>query len=315
MLLENSLLSAYITHRDCLLHEMGPGHPECPQRIDSISDFLLAKGLLDLMLSYDAPQATREQLQRVHAAQYVAEIEAASPASGYFHLDPDTTMNPHTLTAAKRAAGAAVLATDLVIAGAVKNAFCSVRPPGHHAERARGMGFCFFNNVAVGIAHALERHKLKKVALVDFDVHHGNGSEDIFKDDPRVLMVSTFEQHIFPYTGDAPQGPNMVSVPLAARSRGDAMREAVLHAWLPAIERHQPEMIFVSAGFDAHREDEMANLGWIDADYAWITRHIVHMAARYGHGRIVSVLEGGYALDALARSVAAHVGVLIGAYD
>jgi acetoin utilization deacetylase AcuC-like enzyme len=312
---EHRLLSAYITHRNCLLHEMGPDHPESPQRIDSISDFLLAKGLLDLMLHYDAPEATREQLQRVHAAHYVAEIEASSPASGYSHLDPDTAMNPHTLAAARHAAGAAVIATDLVIEGTARNAFCCVRPPGHHAERARAMGFCFFNNVAVGMAHALEHHKLRRVALVDFDVHHGNGSEDIFKDDPRVLMVSTFEQGIFPYTGDTPLGPNMVGVPLAARSRGDAMREAVLYAWLPAIERHQPEMIFVSAGFDAHREDDMANLCWSDADYAWITRHIVEIAERYAHGRIVSVLEGGYALGALARSVAAHVGVLIGAYE
>jgi acetoin utilization deacetylase AcuC-like enzyme len=297
------------------MHEMGSGHPECPRRLDAISDRLLAKGMLDLMVPYDAPQATLEQLQRVHHALYLAEIEAASPLDGYFSLDPDTCMNRFTLAAAKRAAGAAVLATDLVVSGEVQAAFCNVRPPGHHAERGQGMGFCFFNNVAVGIAHALEHHGIERVALVDFDVHHGNGSEDIFMDDPRVLMVSTFQQHLYPFLGDVPRGPNMVNVPLAARSRGDAMRQAVIDRWLPALEMHQPEMIFISAGFDAHRDDDMANLGWVESDYAWITRQVMEIAGRHSRGRIVSTLEGGYDLNALARSASAHVGVLLGAYD
>jgi acetoin utilization deacetylase AcuC-like enzyme len=224
-------------------------------------------------------------------------------------------MNAHTLTAARHAAGAVVLATDLVISRKVQSAFCAVRPPGHHATRDAAMGFCFFNNVAVGIRHAQRVHGLERIALIDFDVHHGNGSEDILAGDPEVLMCSTFQQGLYPFLGDAPMGPNMCNIPLAAYSRGEAMRDAVRENWLPALDAFRPQMIFISAGFDAHREDDMASLGWVDADYAWITARLVEVADRHSEQRIVSTLEGGYALDALARSVAAHVGVLIGAQD
>ena len=305
------MLTAYITHPSSLRHEMGAGHPECPERISAIQDHLLMRGLLDLMPPYEAPAATREQLMRVHDTLYIAEIGAASPTHGYRQIDPDTAMNPYTLNAAYHAAGAAVLGAELVVSGRATNAFCNVRPPGHHAGRAAAMGFCFFNNVAVGIAHALETLGIERVALADFDVHHGNGSEDIFAGDERVLMVSTFQQGLYPFLGEESLGPNMVNIPLAARSGGEAMRAAVTDHWLPALEAFRPQMLFISAGFDAHREDDMANLGWVESDYAWITRQLKDMADRHCGGRIVSTLEGGYDLSALPRSVAAHVRVLL----
>ncbi len=307
--------TAYITHPVFLKHEMGEGHPECPARLDAINDYLLSRGLLDMMPTYQAPAATDEQLLRAHTSDYLAQITAFSPATGYAQLDPDTRLNPFSLTAARHAAGAAILATDLVMSGAATSAFCAVRPPGHHAERAAGMGFCLFNNVAVGIRHAQQHHGLTRVALVDFDVHHGNGSEDILAGDRQVLMVSTFQHPLYPYAGDVPKGTNMVNVPLAPRTGGDAMRLAVEQRWLPALDAFRPELIYISAGFDAHRDDDMANLGWVENDYAWLTARLVEVANRHASGRIVSTLEGGYALPALARSVAAHVGVLIGAVD
>ena len=307
------MLSAYITHPSSLLHEMGPGHPECPERVSAIHDGLLARGLLDFMLPYTAPAATLQQVHRVHDALYVAELIAAAPEAGYRPIDPDTAMNRHTLPAAWHAAGAAVLAAELVARGEVASAFCNVRPPGHHATRHAGMGFCFFNNVAVGIAHALAECDMRRIALVDFDVHHGNGSEDIFAGDERVLMVSTFERGLYPFCGEDARGPNVCNVGLEPRSGSDALRSAVTECWLPALDAFRPEMVFVSAGFDAHREDDMERLGWVDADYAWLTRQIVEIAAHHAKGRIVSLLEGGYVVPALERAVAAHVKVLIGA--
>jgi len=307
------MLSAYITHTDCARHDMGPHHPECPERLGAINDHLLVKGLLDYMIPYDAPLATEEQLGRAHASLYVREIIEASPAEGLHAVDPDTNMCPHTLTAALRAAGAAVQATDLVIAGSTKTAFCSVRPPGHHAERSAAMGFCFFNNVAVGIRHALDVHGLERVALIDFDVHHGNGSEDIFRGDERVLMCSIFEKGLYPFNGEQSVGPNMVNVGLPSRSGSDAFRAAVAEHWIPALDAFAPQMIYISAGFDAHREDDMGNLGLVEADYAWVTQELLKIAERHSKGRVISCLEGGYVLSPLARSVAAHVRVLIGA--
>jgi acetoin utilization deacetylase AcuC-like enzyme len=294
---------------------MGANHPECPERLDVINDYLLSHGLLDLMPTYQAPAATQQQLLRAHTAHHLAEIEALAPMQGHVQVDPDTSMNAYTLTAARHAAGAVVLATDLVISGEAASAFCAVRPPGHHAERDAAMGFCIFNNVAVGIRHAQRHHGIKRIALIDFDVHHGNGSEDIFAGDDEVLMVSTFQHPLYPYLGEIPKGSNMLNVPLAPRTYGDAMKKVVEERWLPALDKFQPELIYISAGFDAHRDDDMANLGWVEADYAWITGRLLEVANRHASGRIVSTLEGGYALPALARSVAAHVGVLIGAVD
>jgi acetoin utilization deacetylase AcuC-like enzyme len=304
--------TAFVTHRDCQRHDMGRHHPECPERLQAIEDQLIASGVIGCLTEYEAPLATREQLMRVHDPDYLDAISAASPASGIVHVDPDTAMNPYSYTAALRAAGASVLATDLVVARKARNAFCSVRPPGHHAEHGRAMGFCFFNNVAVGAAHALEAHGLERVAVVDFDVHHGNGTEDIFRNDERVLMVSTFQHPFYPYSGVDGRSERMINIPLPAYTAGPGFRHAVELDWLPALERFRPQALFISAGFDAHREDDMASLGLVEADYAWVTQRIVAVAEQYANGRIVSMLEGGYNLSALGRSVVAHLKVLAG---
>jgi acetoin utilization deacetylase AcuC-like enzyme len=311
--LETELLPAYITHADCARHEMGPQHPECPERLGAINDMLLVKGLLDYMHTYQAPLATMGQLAHAHSSLYVAELMDASPTEGYHRVDPDTEMNPFTVQAALRAAGAVVQATDLVVSGEAPTAFCCVRPPGHHAERGAAMGFCFFNNIAVGIRHALTEHGIQRVALIDFDVHHGNGSEDIFRDDERVIMCSIFEQGIYPFTGENATGTNMVNVGLPSRSGSEKFREAVSTHWIPALDAFAPEIIYISAGFDGHREDDMGNLGLVEADYEWVTQQLMAVAQRHSKGRVISCLEGGYVLSPLARSAAAHVKVLIGA--
>jgi acetoin utilization deacetylase AcuC-like enzyme len=302
----------YITHPSCRLHDMGSHHPECPERLDAIEDQLRRAGLDGNVEHRQAPAATREQLERVHAAHYIDEVEDASPQSGINYLDPDTALNPDSLSAAQHAAGAVVLATDLVMAGEFDNAFCAVRPPGHHATRSQAMGFCVFNSVAVGAAHVLEAHGLSRVAVIDFDVHHGNGTEDIFADDLRVLMTGTFQYPLYPYSGVDPRGPNMHNVPLAPGSGSDKFRAAFTERCLPALEAHRPEFIFVSAGFDAHRDDPLANLQLSDEDFAWVTEKIMAVAQKHAEGRIVSSLEGGYALGALGRSATAHVRVLAG---
>jgi acetoin utilization deacetylase AcuC-like enzyme len=306
--------TAFYSHAECRLHDMGPGHPECPARLDAITDHLRATGL-DVALQYqDAPLATLEQVERAHSAGYVLNLKDALErvqAEGRPRaLDPDTIACPQTWNAVMRAAGAAVAATDDVIAGRASNAFCAVRPPGHHATRAEAMGFCFINNVVVAARHALDVHGLERVAVVDFDVHHGNGTEDIVAGDERILMCSFFQYPLYPYSGVDPKGDNMVNVPLAPYTRGPKAREAITELWLPRLEAFRPQMIFVSAGFDAHREDELGQLGLVEDDYAWITRELKGVADRHAGGRIVSCLEGGYNLGALARSVAAHLKVL-----
>jgi len=306
------MTTAFITHPDCRLHDMGTYHPECPARLTAIDDQLLASRIGGLLAHRDAPLVGMDALQRVHPAEYIEAIRAASPEQGIVHLDPDTAMCAHTWGAALRAAGAAVLATDMVLSGEVENAFCSVRPPGHHATRERAMGFCIFNNVAVAAMHALEHHGLDRVAVVDFDVHHGNGTEEIFADDERVLMVGTFQHPFYPYCGTDNPASNMVNVPLPAGTGSQGFREAVDYMWLPALESFKPQMIFFSAGFDAHIEDDMAMLRLTEADYAWVTRQMKNIAERYAQGRMVSVLEGGYALSALGRSVVAHLKELSG---
>lgn len=302
--------TAFITHRDCWQHDMGAHHPECPDRLGAINDRLIASGLDVYLQFHDAPLADMEQLLRVHPHDYIDHLHRSSPQHGIVHLDPDTAMSPGTLQAALRSAGAGCLATDLVMRGEVRTAFCAVRPPGHHAERAKAMGFCFFNNVAVAARHALGAWGLSRVAIVDFDVHHGNGTEDIFAGDQRVLMVGTFQHPFYPYCGTENPAPNMCNVPLPAGTRGDEFRQVVYDIWLPRLRAFQPEMIFISAGFDAHYEDDMASLGLVESDYAWVTDQIKQVAGEFAMGRIVSVLEGGYALSAMARSVVAHIRVL-----
>ncbi len=304
------MTTAFITHRDCMLHDMGAHHPECPERLSAINDRLIAAGLDMYLAFHDAPEATVEQLARAHLRDHVEAIIQSAPRTGIVHLDPDTAMSPGTLKAALRAAGSGILATDLVMAGQAESAFCSVRPPGHHAERAKAMGFCFFNNVAVAVHHALAAHGLTRVSIVDFDVHHGNGTEDIFSNDMRVQMVGSFQHPFYPYSGTDHPAPNMVNVPLKSGTRGDGFREAVSNIWLPALMEFQPQMIFISAGFDAHYEDDMGSLGLLESDYAWATSQLKQVAAKTANKRIVSILEGGYTLSSLARSVAAHIKVL-----
>ena len=297
---------------------MGAGHPECPDRLDAIEDRLLITGVGDALERLEAPPAPLADLELAHGRMHVAslrglsdqlaeEIQAGGPT--HAQLDPDTSMNVHTWKAALRSAGAAIAAVDAVLAGDLENAFCATRPPGHHACRDKAMGFCFFNNVAIAAKYALERHGLKRVAIVDFDVHHGNGTEDIVAGDDRILMVS-FYQHPYYPEWDHSNAANLVNLPVPAYTRGMDLREMIDAAWFPRLEAHQPELILISAGFDAHREDDMGQLGLVEQDYIWITERLRDIARRHCQGRIVSCLEGGYNLSALARSVEAHVRVL-----
>jgi acetoin utilization deacetylase AcuC-like enzyme len=306
------MATAFISHAICMKHNMGSYHPETPARLAAIDDQLISSGIAPYLERWEAPQATPEQLARVHERRYIEALRAASPERGIVHLDPDTAMSPSTWDAALHAAGAAVLATDLVIDGKAENAFCSVRPPGHHAMRARAMGFCLFNNVAIAALHALEQHRLERVAIIDFDVHHGNGTEEVFSNDERVLMASIFQHPFYPYSGTEHPAPNMVNVPLPAGAGSAAFRAVVEEKWLPPLEKFAPQMVFFSAGFDAHVEDDMAMLRLVDQDYGWVTARIKEVADRHAAGRIVSTLEGGYALSALGRSVVQHLRVLGG---
>jgi len=312
-------MTGYFTHRDCWKHEMGPGHPECPERLDAIEDRLLISGLSLALDRREAPIAPLVDIELAHGRMHVAairglsdglkeEIEAGGPT--HAQVDPDTSLNVNTWDAALRAAGAAIAATDAVIAGEMPNAFCAVRPPGHHACRDKAMGFCFFNNVAIAAKYALDRHGLKRVAIVDFDVHHGNGTEDIVAGDERILMVSFFQHPFYPPGGSLSDAGNLVNMPVPAYTKGMDVRELIEATWMPRLEEFKPEMIFISAGFDAHREDDMGQMGLVEQDYAWITDRIKSVAERHGKGRIVSCLEGGYALSALGRSVEAHIRVL-----
>jgi acetoin utilization deacetylase AcuC-like enzyme len=311
-MIQNLMPTAFISHPDCLKHDMGAGHPEQPARLTAIDDQLIASGIDSFLQRHEAPLATDEQLARVHPIEYVRAIREAAPQSGTVHLDPDTAMNPYSLNAALRAAGAAVLAVDLVFQHKVSSAFCAVRPPGHHACKARPMGFCIFNNVAMAARHAIHAYGAERVAIVDFDVHHGNGTEEIFEGDPSVLMVSTFQHPFYPYCGTEMPASNMVNVPLAAGAGSKQFHEAVTRRWLPALEEFRPELVVISAGFDAHAEDDMAMLQFKDADYRWVTEQVKAVADRHARGRIVSLLEGGYALSALGRSVVQHLRVLGG---
>jgi len=302
---------AYIHHPDCLLHEMGTGHPERPARINAIEEQMRVSHLMESTQAYEAPLATREQLARVHDTQYIDKVLNFNDKSGFIYLDPDTMQTPETKPAVLRAAGALIHAVDLVLTHQHQVAFCNIRPPGHHALPDCAMGFCFFNNVAMGAAHALEAYGLRRVAIVDFDVHHGNGTEAIFTNDPRVMLCSTFQHPFYPYSGADTVSEFMINVPLQAYTTGDAFREAVTQHWLPALNRFAPELLFISAGFDAHEDDSISFLRLHEEDYAWVTQEILDIANQYAQGRIISTLEGGYELSALGRSVVAHLEVLM----
>ena len=311
--------TGYFTHRDCWKHDMGDGHPECSQRLDAIEDRLLLSGVGDALERREAPLVTLPQIHRAHGVGHLEHLQdltqrliADVPAGGPAHamLDPDTLLMRDTVQAARRAAGAAIAATDAVMSGELENAFCAVRPPGHHACRDQAMGFCFLNNVAIAARHALDHHGLSRVAVVDFDVHHGNGTEDILSNDPRVLMVGIFQHPFYPYTDVDHPADNMLNLPVPAYTKGMDVRELIEMMWIPRLEAFKPQMLFVSAGFDAHRDDDLGQLNLNDNDFAWITARIHDIARRYANGRIVSMLEGGYHLDALARSVEQHLRVL-----
>ncbi len=303
--------TAYITHPDCLRHEMIEHHPECPQRLRAIEDQLSAKGLMDFMRYYEAPNAEIAQLERAHGKEYVEGIFNRSPLEGFFHLDPDTWMNPYTLEAALRSAGAGIFAVDLVMSGKAKRAFCNVRPPGHHAEKNTAMGFCFFNNIAIAALHAIEQHQLERVAILDFDVHHGNGTEDILAHNPHVLFCSTYQHPFYPGYAGKSMEKLMVNVPLPAGTGSPEFRHAVQNQWLPAIKDYQPQLLLISAGFDAHRDDDMAGFNLTDDDYVWVTKKLCAMADEFCQERMVSMLEGGYNLRALGRCAASHVRVMM----
>jgi acetoin utilization deacetylase AcuC-like enzyme len=308
------MATGYFSHPDCRRHDMGPGHPECPERLAAIDDHLIATGLDVALERHDAPLVNLHDVELAHHAAYVANLkdlmEQVAAAGERRAIDMDTVVCEHTWAAALRAAGAAVAATDAVIDGRLDNAFCAVRPPGHHAMRGQAMGFCFFNNVAVAARHALDVRGLQRVAVVDFDVHHGNGTEDILAGDDRVLMVSFFQHPLYPYSGDRPSAGNMCNLPVPAYTKGMDVRELIEMIWMPRLERFKPQMIFISAGFDAHRDDDLGQLALVEADYEWITQRVMDVAHRHAKGRVVSCLEGGYHLGALARSVATHLRVL-----
>jgi acetoin utilization deacetylase AcuC-like enzyme len=313
-----SQATGYFTHKDCWRHEMGNGHPECPQRLAAIEDRLLITGLDQALERREATPASMADMELAHGRMHLASLrglsdglrdEIAAGGPSHAQVDPDTSINIHSWDAILMAAGAAIDATDAIMAGEMVNAFCAVRPPGHHATRNQAMGFCFVNNVAVAAKCALERHGLKRVAIIDFDVHHGNGTEDIVAGDDRILMCSFYQHPYYPAWEHA-TAPNLVNLPVPAYTKGMDIRELIDMMWMPRLDAHKPQMVFISAGFDAHREDDMGQLGLVEQDYIWITQRIKEVAQRHAQGRIVSCLEGGYDLSSLARSVEAHIRVL-----
>jgi len=303
----------------CRLHDMGEGHPECGQRLDAILERIMETGLEHALVRPVVQPATEDDLLLAHSSKHIEHIKALHEAlkiqflsdpAAYSHIDPDTWMNGNTWDACLYAVGAVLGATRAVLAGELTNAFCAVRPPGHHAERDVAMGFCFFNNVAIAAKYALELGGLSRVAVIDFDVHHGNGTEDILENDPGVLMVGFYQHPFYPYKQKIPTPANMKNLALQAFIKPEQIRDMIQETWLPELEAFEPEMIFISAGFDAHRDDDMGQLLLRESDYAWITREIKGVAKRHSKGRIVSCLEGGYNPRALALSVETHIRVL-----
>jgi acetoin utilization deacetylase AcuC-like enzyme len=303
------MTTAYISHPDFMKHEMGRHHPECPERIQAIEDQLIQSRLDGHLKRIDPPLATEADITRVHSEDHLAFIKSKAPTSGYAMIDGDTIMNTATWNVSLRAAGAAIAAVDAVMKGEVNNAFCAIRPPGHHAEPHRSMGFCVFNTIAIAIRYALEQYDLDRVAVIDFDVHHGNGTEAAFIDDPHVLMCSFFQHPFYPYSG-LEGGDNMVNIPLPASTSGKVVREMISKIWIPRLQEFKPQLIMISAGFDAHREDDLGQMGLVEDDYVWITQQLMNVANQTCEGKIVSCLEGGYNLSALGRSVAAHLKTL-----
>jgi acetoin utilization deacetylase AcuC-like enzyme len=302
---------ALISHPSCQLHDAGEGHPEQPKRVKVIQEALHHYEFHVPVTFYEAKAASRAQLISVHDESYVDWIHSISPKEGMIALDADTLMNPFTLQAALHSAGALTLAVDLVMKGEAQAAFCNVRPPGHHAEREKAMGFCFFNNVAIGVKHAMSKYHLERIAIIDFDVHHGNGTQMIFQNDKRVLYCSSFEYPFYPGYEEEMDNEHILSVPLLAGTGSDVFRARVEEAWFEQLAAFQPQLIFFSAGFDAHADDPLADLKLTQADYVWLTTQIAKIAKVHAGGRIVSTLEGGYNLHVLAECVPAHVDAMV----
>ncbi|UZE97568.1 histone deacetylase family protein [Alkalimarinus alittae] len=304
--------TAYISHHDCTLHNMGPEHPESPLRLMAILDQLQDTRLNQELDFMRAELVKPDHVRRVHPATYVEQLDLIQPKKGRIYADEDTIMMPDTMRAAKLAAGAGIQAVDAVMSGQNKNAFCATRPPGHHAQRNKTMGFCFYNNIAVAAMHAIDFHGLDRVAIIDFDVHQCNGTVDIFQDDPRVLVCSSFQHPYYPNSHYAIDKPNIINLPLEAHTQGITFRHKTEAAWLKQLQNHKPQLILISAGFDAHINDPMADLELDKTDYRWITKLIMDVARVYSNDRIVSILEGGYNLKALAESVEQHLEALAG---
>jgi acetoin utilization deacetylase AcuC-like enzyme len=300
---------AIYTHPDCLTHDTGRGHPECIDRLCVILDALRAAPFAGKLAFVEAPLATEADLLLAHDARHIRAVQAAAPAEGYAYLDADTVMSPGSLKAALRAAGSGCAAVDAVMAGKYKTAFCAVRPPGHHAERDRPMGFCLFNNIAIAALHALQKHRLERVAIVDFDVHHGNGTQDIVTPEKRVLFISTHQSPFYPGTGFATENEtgHILNLPLPQGTDGEAYRDIFKESILPALEKFKPQLLLVSAGFDAHLDDPLAGLELVEDDYRWIGEQLTAFAEKHCQGRMISFLEGGYNLEHLASSVVAYL--------
>lgn len=309
------MILGIITEADCCKHEMGAHHPEQPARLLAIDERLKESGLKQRLPYFDAIEVTREQLHRVHDDLYVEHVfEAAPKDEELAWLDGDTAMNKHTLQAALYSAGAAVQGVDMVMRGDLQQVFCLTRPPGHHAEPHHAMGFCFFANAAIAAYHAIDHWGLDRVLIVDFDVHHGNGTESIVSGDDRIIFCSSFQHPYYPGTGADTDVPNILNLPLPAETGGPAYREAVRQQWLPRLQEFKPQLVILSAGFDGHRDDHLSHFNLVEDDYAWLTQELMAIAGIAGEGRVVSCLEGGYDLDSLARSVEAHLLALLGEY-
>lgn len=297
----------FITHPDCLLHEMGSMHPECPERLSIIQDQMVQSNFEQTIKIHQAIPAADEQISLIHPATYLAKLRRLSPTSGYMPLDADTIMNPYTLSAAKLAVGSVIQAVEMVLSSQFITAFCAIRPPGHHAESNQAMGFCFFNNLSVGVAYALKKYQLNRIAIIDFDVHRGNGTEAIFQNHPNILMVDSYERDLYPAHIPPVIADNIIQIPLGYMTTGQQFREAWMQQGFPNIISFKPELIFISAGFDGHRHDNLSSMQLEEDDYSWISQNIKKIADEYCHGRIISVLEGGYALDILGKCVVEHL--------
>jgi acetoin utilization deacetylase AcuC-like enzyme len=299
------------SHARCALHNPDPEHPERPARLHAINDQLVRSGLEFVIKQVDARPAEASDLYRAHSKLYVDELFAKAPTEGHIWLDPDTPMTPKSLAAALLAAGSGLQAVDEVMQADNQQAFCAIRPPGHHATHDQAMGFCLFNNIAVAASYALDKYQLQRIAIIDFDVHHGNGTEDIFSHDDRVLFCSSFQQALYPNTGDESSTDRILNLPLPAGCKGMQWRRAVSECWFDALDAFAPQLIFISAGFDGHAEDDMSQFLLKEDDYGWLTAELKQLANRHCQGRMVSMLEGGYDLSSLGRSVVAHLKAML----